>query len=194
MEAWPFLALGLLLLILVAFLLRRPTAAVLDSDDLSEGRETQTALGPESFSRQLVEGIFGAEDWEFVSKHGSPRIGRLFLQQRTMIALAWLRASRANATELLRLHSAAVRKSSHLEPLVELRLIADYFLFQTLCQLIAAVVWFRGPVTLRRLVGYADGLSGRFRNLITRAFPAQLVSGSSKGTPARPGAPSPGGG
>jgi len=194
MEAWPFLAIGLLLLVLVILLLRRPTPSLLDSANSSEGHETQAALGPEPFSRPLVDGLFGSEDWEFVSKEGSQRVKRLFLQQRTELALSWLRASRAHATQLLRLHSAAVRKSSHLEPLVELRLIADYLAFQMLCQLISTVVWLRGPVTMRRLVRCADGLSERFYDVITRVLPAQLASGSSTRTSARPSAWSPRGG
>jgi hypothetical protein len=192
--AWPFLALGLLLLVLVILLLRRPMTSGLDSADSSEEQETQAALDAESFPRQLVDGLFGSEDWKFVAKQGSPRVRRLFLQQRTALALSWLRAARANATRLIRVHSAAARKNSRLEPLVELRVIADYLVFQMLCQMIAAVIWFRGPVTMRRLVAYADGLSERLFEVITGVFPARLASGNSKRAPARPRAPSQRGG
>ena len=187
--AWPFLVLGLLLLVLVILLLRRPIAWEPDSTDSSEQQQTQAALDAEAFPLQLVDRLFGSEDWEFVAKQDSPRVKRLFLQQRAALALSWLRAARASATRLIRAHSASARKNSRLEPLVELRVIVDYLVFQMLCQMIAAVIRFRGPVAMRRLVGYADRLSERLFEVVPGVFPARLASGNSKRTPARPRAP-----
>jgi hypothetical protein len=150
--------------------------------------ETPAALYAESFPQRLADRLFGSEDWEFIAKQDSVRLKRLFLQQRTALALSWLRGARANATKLIRVHSAAARKNSRLEPLVELRVIADYLVFQMLCQLIASVIWLRGPVAMGRLVGYAHNLSERFYEVITRVFPAELASENSKREAVPPGA------
>jgi len=189
--AWPFLVLGLFLLILVILLLERAVPSNHDPAESSEEGETQVALFAESFRQPLADRLFGSEDWEFIAKQESRRAKRLFLQQRTALALCWLRGARTNATQLMRVHSAAARRNSRLEPLVELRVIADYVVFQMLCRFIATVVRLRGPVMMRRLVGYADGLSERIYEVIARMYAAQLASGSNKRAPAPPGAPSP---
>jgi len=186
--AWPFLAFGLLLLVLVIFMLQRAIPSGHDTAEWPDEGETQAALYAESFPQRLVDRLFGSEDWEFIAKQDSPRLKRLFLQQRTLLALSWLRAARANATKLIRVHSAAARKNSRLEPLVELRVIADYVAFQILCHLIALVIRLRGPVTMRRLVAYADGLSERLYDVITSVLPAELAYENSKRELAPPGA------
>ncbi len=186
--AWPFLVLGLFLLILVILLLQRAIPSDRDPAQSSEDGETQVALFVESFPQQLADRLFGSEDWEFIAKQESRRVKRLFLQQRTALALSWLRGARANATQLMRVHSATARKNSRLEPLVELKVIADYFVFQMLCQMIAAIIRVRGPVAMGRLVGYADALSERLYEVITRVLPAELAYENSKRKPAPPGA------
>jgi hypothetical protein len=186
--AWPFLALGLLLLVLVIVLLQRAAPSEHDPAEFSEEGETPAALYAESFPQRLVDRLFGSEDWEFMAKQEPARLKRLFLQQRTALALSWVRDARTNATKLIRIHSAVARKNSRLEPLVELRVIADYLVFQILCQLIASVIWLRGPVAMGRLVGYADDLSERLYEVISRAFPAELAYGHSNRQPAPPGA------
>ena len=193
MGAWPFLVLGLILLILVILLLHRAIPSDRDPAQSSEDGETQVALFVESFPRQLADRLFGSEDWEFMAKQESRPLKRLFLQQRTALALSWLRGARANATQLMRVHSATARRNSRLEPLVELRVIADYFVFQMLCQVIALVISLRGPVAMGRLVGYAGGLSARLHEVITKMLPAELAYGNSKGNPAPPGTPGAGG-
>jgi hypothetical protein len=183
---WAFLLFGLLLLVLVILLLRRAMPSANDSEESEEG-ETQAPVYAQSFPQRLVDRLFGSEDWEFIAKQESPRLKRLFLRQRTTLALSWLLAARENATKLIRVHSAAARKDSHLEPLVEFRVIADYVAFQMLCLLIALVIWLRGPVTMRRLVGYADALSERLYEVSTRVLPAELAYESGKHEPAPPG-------
>lgn len=187
--AWPFLVLGSFLLILVILLLQRAIPSEHVPAESPEDGETQVALFVESFPQQLADRLFGSEDWEFIAKQESRRIKRLFLQQRTALALCWLRGARANATQLMRVHSATARKNSRLEPLVELRVIADYFVFQMLCRVIALVISLRGPVAMGRLVRYADGLSERLHEVITKMLPAKLAYGNSNGDPAPPGAP-----
>ena len=87
---------------------------------------------------------------------------------------------------MIRTHSEAARKDSRLEPLVELRVIGDYVVFQMLCHLIALAIWLRGPVTMRRLVGCADALSERLYEVITKALPAELVCEIGERGPAPP--------
>jgi hypothetical protein len=183
--ALPFLAVGLVLIVLLILLLLRERARDQDRFDCSEGDTTRAALRREAL-QQLTDRLFGSEDWHFIVKQGSPRLRRLFLQQRTDLALSWLRSVRVDARRLMRIHRARVRTSPRLEPQVELIVAVDYLLFELLCQVIALVIRLRGPVAMGRLVGCADGLSARLYEVITRILPAELAYGNSKGSPASP--------
>lgn len=187
--ALPFLSVGLLLLILLIFSVLRARAADHALIESSEDDKTPAALPREALLQELTDRLFGSEDWHFVDKQGSARLRRLFLQQRTAVALFWLQTVRANARRLIRIHRAAARTSPRLEPHVELILAVDYLLFELLCQVIALVISPRGPVAMSRLVGYADGLFVRLREVITKMLPAELAYGNSKGDPAPPGVP-----
>jgi hypothetical protein len=155
----PFLAIGLLLIALLILLLLRPKGAAYALSESSQNEDSAPALFAEPFPQQLGDRLFGSEDWDFVVKERSARLRRLFLQQRTALALSWLRGVRGNATKLIRVHSAAARTNSRLEPLVEVRVVVDYLFFQVLCQILALAIWLRGPVNLSRFIRYADDLS-----------------------------------
>jgi hypothetical protein len=185
----PFLAVGLLLIVLLILLLLRERARDQDRFDGSERDTRPEVLHREALPEQLTDRLFGSEDWHFIVKQGSARLRRLFLQQRTELALSWLRSVRADARRLMRTHRARVRTSPRLEPQVELIVAVDYLLFELLCQVIALVIWLRGPVAMGRLVGCAGGLSARLYEVITRILPAELAYGNSKGGPASPGIP-----
>lgn len=167
-EAWPFLAVGLLLTVLVFFLIRRSIASAHDRAESSKGQGLLGAFPAEFFPRELTARLFGSEDWEFIAKQGSEKFKRLFLQQRTALALNWLRGVRANATRLIRVHSVAARTNSQLEPLVEVRVVVDYLFVQGLCQILALAIWLRGPVNLSRFIRYADDLSKQLYEVTMR--------------------------
>jgi hypothetical protein len=75
---------------------------------------------------------------------------------------------RGRARQLMRLHRMAARTSSQLEPLAELKITADYLLFQLLCQLVVFGVWLRGPVALHGVVSYVGGLCGRLSEAMAK--------------------------
>ena len=182
---WLFLAIGLLLLGLVVFLSRRSEALAQDHF----GKDLPASLHAEIFPQRLAARLFGTEDWKFVAKQESAPLMRLFLQQRTALALALLGGVRANATRLIRVHSAAARTNLDLDPLPELKVVADYLFVQLLCQALAVLIWMRGPVDFLRLVGFADDLSKKLYEQTMRIFPAGLAAEENKPAPYLLGGP-----
>lgn len=166
--ALPFLAIGLLLIAFLILGLSRPKAPSDAQSGFSQNEDPMPGLLAEVFPQQLGDRLFGSEDWNFVLKERSVRLRRLFLQQRTALALCWLRAVRANATKLIRVHGAAARTNSRLEPLVEVRVVVDYLFVQVLCQILALAIWLRGPVNLSRFIRYADDLSKQLYEVTMR--------------------------
>src|SRR5580704_10941341 len=101
---FPYLAAGLLLLALFVHLVLRRGTEDHDFDVSSEVEGQETRLESRGILPQLTARLFRSEDWEFVTKQGSARLERLFLQQRTAHALAWVRRVRAYVEELMRTH------------------------------------------------------------------------------------------
>lgn len=181
--ALAFLAIGLLLIAILILALSRPKTTANPDSAIQQDEDLMPAAFAEVFPQQLGDRLFGAEDWNFIVKQRSDKLRRLFLQQRTALALSWLHGVKFNAEKLMRAHRAAARSNSQLRPLVELRVTGDYLLFKILCQLTVLVIWLRGPVDLTYLIAYIDDLSEQLSEVIVKFLPPELASATSKREP-----------
>jgi hypothetical protein len=161
-----FLAIGFLLIALLALLLRRSKSASGDDYRPSESASSLPCQQFEERSRELVDRIFGPEDWDFALRCASKDVRRLFLIERKQIALCWLSQIRSQAKAALHFHVARARESETLEPMLELRLAFDYVAIRVKCGWIAAILFMQGPVALRRMVEQAGNLSDQLRGLV----------------------------
>jgi len=176
------LAIGLLLIGLLGLLLRRsdfassPDASPLVSD----------AAAPSAYQAfeerrgELLDRIFGPDDWEFVLNHAPKRVQRLFLQERKEIAFYWLSQIRSLAKIAIRIHIAHARKSDELRPVLELRLAIDYFMIRIKCAIVAAILWLGGPVALRRMIKQVGGLSEELRGMLELASKGDALPGETR--------------
>jgi hypothetical protein len=163
--ALPFLAIGLLLIILLIFLFVRSKRSDRSHSESTEDSEALADFHVEPFPQELVGRLFGTEDWNYVSLHESKRIQRLFCEERKKLAISWLRRTRDQAKALMRFHKVHAAKSTRLEPVSEVKLTFDYVLFQLSCGFLAGVIWLYGPIDAKKLVGFASGFSDRLRSL-----------------------------
>jgi len=86
----PLLAIGLLLIGLLAVLSRRAES---NGDESFSEPSNDSSPGSPRFEERwkvIVERIFGCEDWDFVLSQGSKELRRLFFCERKQIALCWL--------------------------------------------------------------------------------------------------------
>ncbi|PYT77455.1 MAG: hypothetical protein DMG40_23485 [Acidobacteria bacterium] len=174
--ALPFLVLGLLLIVLLilsAVWRHRFTATRYESfqDDRFFAIRHAEPLPP-----ALAARLFGPEDREFIAKQGCASLKRLFCRQRKELGLCWLRSVRANADRLMRIHNRAAGKNFGLEPLLELKILAEYFAIHAICQILALAICVRGPNNLSRMVAYAGGLSDQLHEGIKQLLPAELAA------------------
>src|SRR5207253_3801968 len=110
----PLLAIGLLLIGLLAVLSRR--AESIGDESFSEPSSDSSPGSPrfEERWKVIVERIFGCEDWDFVLSQGSTELRRLFFCERKQIALCWLSEMRNQARAAMRLDRKSTRlNSSH---------------------------------------------------------------------------------
>jgi hypothetical protein len=177
---FPYLATGLLLLALFIHLVRKRAIEDQNPRLSSEQEEQENTVESKEIPLQLTIRLFRSEDWDFVTKQGSARLERLFLQQRTALAHAWVQRIRGNVNELMRTHRASARANSRIDLREELGISFEYLLFQTICQCIAFMIWLRGPTELGRLIGHAEELSGRLSKCLVGLTPMESVPGNSK--------------
>jgi len=171
------LAIGfLLILLLVFFRNRTEPAATLEIVQLA------AAVPVEDRRQELLDRVFGPEDWEFVLSSAPKDVQRLFLRERKEIAFCWLHEIQNQAKAVMQFHVAHVKRSEHLQPLAELRLWVDYFSLRAKCGLVAAVLWLRGPIALRKMVKQAGGLPHQLRSLLELASKLEPLPIEKKGS------------
>ena len=111
-------------------------------------------------------------DWDFVSRNMPSDIQRTFQRERAILAISWLRRTRARISLVMRAHVAAVGQIEDLRLATELKLALSYFVFLILCDLLIAWIWLRGPIRTRRTVGKTlrtvAWLRGAFERLMAR--------------------------
>jgi len=111
---------GAVILVLICFLLIR---AGLRHEHNRDGCESDAqGLKGDSLAAELSARIFSAEDSEFVSSETCASAARAFQQERTTLALEWLRGVRTQVNRLFRSHLQAARQNPDLKPAGELRL------------------------------------------------------------------------
>jgi hypothetical protein len=150
-------------LILLLLVVKRPAA----SEEVPAGLP----------DRAIMERILSPEDARYIASLRLPRVYRLFLRDRRLLALAWLRAIRAEATRLFGAHTRAVRQTQDLRPMMEVRVACSFALFMLNYAVIAGLVRWYGPFGAGAILRVFDSLSGAMERL------SRQVAGNS-GAPA----------
>src|SRR5260370_39666437 len=104
----PYLGLGLLFLALLGLWVRQSFVTRAGRTELLMPRHHRSGVGSAAPHRDLGERIFGPEDWDFVSRDTPSEIQRMFQRERTVLALAWLRRTRWQVSQVIRAHRAGV--------------------------------------------------------------------------------------
>src|SRR5437868_14065660 len=167
-------AIALFLIALLVLLLRR-SEPTLSSELVPLGSDDDTSNLSKGFGErreELLDRIFGPNDWDYVLSRASKQVQRLFLKERKEIAFCWISDMRSRAKIAMRNHVAHARKADKLQPALELRLTFEYFMIRAKCELIAAILWLRGPLAMRRMIKQLTGLSIQVRGLLELASKA----------------------
>ena len=162
-----YLAGGLLLTAFLILLLLRVSAS---SAEAAANEEPACPALPQP---EVTDRLFGSADWNYVAAQHSERLKRLFIEQRTSLALSWIGEVRSSTSRVMVLHRMSARTNAQLDPLVELRLAGNYFFFQIFCWLLTLVIYVHGPVGMLQVVRALDGLSERLRVSVTGLLPAE---------------------
>jgi len=169
----PYLGVSLLLLVVSALWARQIFLARKTRIELIVPQKRGPTGGSTASHRDLGERIFDLVDWDFISRNVPSEIQQMFLRDRTILAISWLRRTRTRISLVMRAHVAAVGHIEDLHLATELKLALSYLVLLILCDFLIAWIWLRGPVRTRKMVGQTlrtvAWLRGAFEQLMARA-------------------------
>jgi hypothetical protein len=182
MSATIFVAFGILLVFVLLLIARRKDV---------EERECERAAAPAQREcrdivqrPELVLRIFSREDREFVLQMRSPRLQRMYKEERRKVALHWVRKTSREVRMIMRTHRLISRLSRNLDAAAEAKLLWQYLELQFICGLLVLFIETFGPHALHDLASYAGELSQLIgRTLPDAAAANRVASSENPGTP-----------
>jgi hypothetical protein len=123
----------------------------------------------------LAVRIFSREDMQFIQLMRSPRLQRLYLQERRKVAAHWVRRTAAEVREIMSVHRLTSRQSANLKVTVELKLFLQYLELRLLCGMLLLLIYLFGPHALVNLASYTGELSQRIGKALPDLEPASQV-------------------
>ncbi len=151
---------------------RRAGRRDFDREAYGTGQEASLPFEWDSLTSELSARIFDPEDSDFVASETSRQLTRQFRQERTTLALDWLRAVRAQVNQLIRSHLKAARGNPDLKPADEIKLGFEFLLFELTSGILYLVIWAYGAPRAAKLVGYSLELAGQLRKVTEDVLPA----------------------
>jgi hypothetical protein len=127
---------------------------------------------------KLVRRIFSTEDWDFISQMGSPRLRRIYGEERRRVALHWVRQTSRDLTQVMRTHRLASRRSPDLDAGAEARLSLQYWELRCTCALLLLLLHLFGPHALARVAAYAGELYAKLDPKLTATAPLSPAESS----------------
>jgi hypothetical protein len=123
--------------------------------------------------------IFDDGDWKYVCDAAPAGERKIFLRERTNIALTWLNEMRAQAAQVMWLHRQASRRAPDLSASLELEIAGNYAAFLACCYAMRVAIRLRGPfgtrATMDRLLGCSSRLwQGSEQLLATLGVPRRV--------------------
>lgn len=151
-----FIAAAFLLFLLLFFLGKEAESA----DEVRSRTDNQSRHGrPETICpREVTHSIFSHEDFEFVLRLGSPRLLRIFREERKGVALHWVRRASHEIRMIMQEHARSARLSHNLKPAAEAKLFFQYIVLRLTCKLLMIFIRFMSPPVLRGIAAYLSKL------------------------------------
>jgi hypothetical protein len=165
-----FVAVAILLVLFLLLIIRREEVEERESvqADGSTRHDCRDALQ----HPELVLRIFSREDREFILLMRSPRLQRIYQEERRKVALHWVRRTSREVSGIMRTHRLIARQSRNLDAGAEAKLFFQYLQLRFICGLLVLLIKSFGPHALHDLASYA----GELYQLIGRALPDAAVA------------------
>lgn len=135
------------------------THRLLADHDLS----ADSGMATDSFVLEIGPNLFHTEDGALVESEASPAFSRKFREERTALALAWLRRVRRSVNAAMRFHAESARSRADLSVSSELKLALEFVAFHAALGVLYCAVSLQGPFQVAALARYSTSLAGRLK-------------------------------
>jgi len=178
-----FLSIGAALLLSLGILMR-PRRAEGGSTALVQARQALSTLQGGLLPAEMVARVFDRTDLDYVESQGSPELRKLFLNERTRVALLWISRVREQLLSLRQFHAGSARFYAQLNPLTELSLLFDFSRLLLACRMLQVFVYVGGPYAAPRVVGATAAVAAKVCNVSQESLafltPAYAAAGSNR--------------
>jgi hypothetical protein len=127
---------------------------------------------------ELVLRIFSPKDREFIGLTHSPRLQRLYQEERRKVALHWVRRTSREVSAIMLRHRLNSRYSQNVNVVAETKLVGQYLELRFLCGVLLFLIQLFGPHALADLATYAGKLYERLGSAMPDAKPVSQVASS----------------
>ncbi len=133
------------------------------------GQQTQNRLRsvPALSPAELAIRIFSPDDREFIARTRSPRLQRLYEEERRKVALQWVRCTSREVSRIMRNHRLGSRQSTNLNVAAETKLFCQYVELRFLCGMLVLLTRVFGPHALMDVASHAGDLYQRLGRAMT---------------------------
>jgi hypothetical protein len=130
---------------------------------------------------ELVVRIFSPNDREFILLTHSPRLQRLYKEERRKVAIDWVRRISREVGRIMSNHRLRSRQSPNMDVVAETKLFCQYLELRFLCGMLLFLVHLFGPHALLDLASSAGQLFEQLGRTLPDQVPASrfLSSGNS---------------
>ncbi|HET7106240.1 MAG TPA: hypothetical protein VFI38_05470 [Candidatus Acidoferrum sp.] len=104
---------------------------------------------------ELAMRIFSPEDRKFIRLTPSPRLQRLYVEERRKVAVHWVRQTSREVSTIMRDHRLNSRYSRNMNVAAETKLVVQYLELRLLCGVLLCLTHLFGPHVLADLASYA---------------------------------------
>ena len=126
---------------------------------------------------EIVFRVFSSEDEKFVAHLRSPRLRRMYQQERRRVALHWVLRTSRDVSKIMSAHRLASRQTKNLDVRTETKLFLQYFRLRVTCALLVVLIKTFGPHFLSDLAAHVSELyRGIGKVLAEGSMAARLVA------------------
>ena len=181
MQGFAFVAVSVLLIVLLLL----GTRSKKDKGLASATMRNRERLGSEGVLQpaELAHRIFSPKDREFIGLTHSPRLQRLYQEDRRNVALHWVRRTSREVSAIMLCHRLNSRYSQNVNVAAEAKLFGLYLELRFLCGVLVFLIQLFGPHALVDLASYTSELYEQVGRAMRDATAASNVASSEDAVP-----------
>lgn len=126
----------------------------------------------DTLALELGKEIFRVDDFQFVLRSTPRQFAKGFYDERTLLALEWIRKVRSRMRNLLKEHRRTVRARPDVTTASELRLVVEFLVFELASGILFFLIVVRGSSATASVVNYYLRSAARLRVIIQRLAPS----------------------